>query len=138
MKVLKKIIKVVLILILILVLGFAGIIVCAVISDYKPGEMTSIELNDKPAVIADSATLTFLTWNIGYCGLDKDMDFFYDGGTKVFTSEEKCLENLSSITRFLKENDTIDFMNLQEVDRRSKRSYNFDEYDSISTHLNYA
>ena len=43
-------------------------------------------------------------------GLDKDMDFFKDGGTKVITPEDKCLENISVIGDFLLRNDTIDFI----------------------------
>jgi endonuclease/exonuclease/phosphatase family metal-dependent hydrolase len=137
MKIVKKLLKALLVLILVFIAGFAVMIIYALVSDYKPGEVTSIEVNNNPAAIADSSTLTFLTWNTGYCGLDKDMDFFYDGGTKVFTPKVKCLENLSAITSFLKGNDTIDFILLQEVDRRSKRSYNFDEYDTVSSHLTY-
>ena len=40
------------------------------------------------SVLSDSAEISLLTWNIGYCGLDKEMDFFYDGGTKVITPKE--------------------------------------------------
>jgi endonuclease/exonuclease/phosphatase family metal-dependent hydrolase len=72
-----------------------------------------------------------LTWNIGYCGLDRDMDFFYDGGTKVMTPRINCLENLEAIKKFLSSNDSIDFFLIQEIDRNSKRSYHFDEYDTI-------
>ena len=77
MKILKKIFKGVLILIAVLVLGFIGLIVYAVISDYKPKEKEMISQSDNPSVLKDSLTFSFLTWNIGYAGLDKDMDFFY-------------------------------------------------------------
>ena len=63
------------------------------------------------------------------------MDFFYDGGTKVFTPEDKCIDNLDSIRRFIKKNDSIDFFFIQEIDKASKRSYNIDEYDSMSATL---
>jgi len=77
-----------------------------------------------------------LTWNIGYACLDKEMDFFLDGGTKVITPENKCLENLNEIGNLLKRNDSIDFIFLQEVDRKSKRSYYLNEYDTIRNKLN--
>jgi endonuclease/exonuclease/phosphatase family metal-dependent hydrolase len=137
MKVIKKIFKAILVMVIVLLLGFAGIIIYAVISDFKPGEMTALQINDNPSPVADSISITLLTWNIGYCGLDKDMDFFYDGGTKVFTPEEKCYANLKAARGFLNENDTIDFVLLQEVDRDSRRSYNLDQYDAVSTTLDY-
>ena len=136
MKILKKILKAFLILIVLLVIGFAGIIVYAIISDYKPGEKVMIAANESPLILSDSAEISLLTWNIGYCGLDKAMDFFYDGGTKVFTPKETCVQNLSSLLKFLKSNDSIDFIFLQEVDRKSKRSYRIDEYITIEEHLN--
>ena len=135
MKILKKIFKSVLILIVVLVLGFIGLIVYAVISDYKPEEKEVISQSDKPSVLNDSLTFTLLTWNIGYAGLDKDMDFFYDGGTKVITPEKNCRENISGIEDFLKGNDTIDFIFIQEIDRNSKRSYRIDEYERLSEKL---
>jgi len=135
MKILKKVFKSVLILLAVLILGFIGLIVYAVISDYKPEEEEVISQSDKPSVLNDSLTITLLTWNIGYAGLDKDMDFFYDGGTKVITPEKNCRENISGIGDFLKRNDTIDFIIIQEIDRNSKRSYKIDQYQSLSEKL---
>ena len=132
MKTLKKLLRAVLLIIAVLVIGFAGLIVFAVITDYKPAEKELISQSDSPSILDDSLTISLLTWNIGYAGLDKDMDFFKDGGTKVITSRDKCLENISGIGNFLKENDTIDFIILQEVDRDSKRSYRVDEYEKYA------
>lgn len=132
MKILKKIAKFFLIIIAILVIGFIGLIVYAIASDYKPGEKEVLAQVEDPSVLKDSLTISLLTWNIGYAGLDNDMDFFYDGGTKVITPEDKCLENLSEIEEFLKRNDTLDFILLQEIDRDSKRSYHIDQYEKIA------
>jgi endonuclease/exonuclease/phosphatase family metal-dependent hydrolase len=135
MKTLNKILKAVLIILAVLIVGFAGLIVYAVISDYKPEAKELISQSDSPSVLDDSLTLSLLTWNIGYAGLDKDMDFFKDGGTKVITPKDKCLENIAAIENFLKENDTIDFIILQEVDRDSKRSYSVDQYEKFAEML---
>jgi endonuclease/exonuclease/phosphatase family metal-dependent hydrolase len=135
MKTLKKILKAFLIIVAILIIGFIGLIVYAVVSDYKPAEKELISQSDNPSVLDDSLTLSLLTWNIGYAGLDKDMDFFKDGGTKVITPKDRCLENISAIGNFLKGNDTIDFIILQEVDRDSKRSYRVDEYEKFAEML---
>jgi endonuclease/exonuclease/phosphatase family metal-dependent hydrolase len=137
MKILKKILKTILILVIVLLAGFTGLIIYAVITDYKPSEKTAIELNDSPAILGDSIELSLLTWNIGYCGLDKDMDFFYDGGKKVATPKEQCLKNLSAVVSFIKKNDSIDFILLQEVDKKSKRTYFLDEYEMIIGHAKY-
>jgi endonuclease/exonuclease/phosphatase family metal-dependent hydrolase len=135
MKILKRILKFVLILLIAAVIGFTGLIVYAMVSDYKPEEQEIIFQSEKPSLIKDSLSLTLLTWNIGYAGLDNDMDFFFDGGTKVITPEKRCLENLREIGNFLKRNDSIDFIFLQEVDRGSKRSYYLNEYDTLSNIL---
>jgi endonuclease/exonuclease/phosphatase family metal-dependent hydrolase len=132
MKTFKKILKVVLILAAVLVFGFISLIVYAVVSDFKPKEKELIFQAEHPSVLNDSLTLTLLSWNIGYAGLDKEMDFFYDGGTKVITPEATCRNNIAEIGNFLKRNDTIDFIILQEVDKKSKRSYRIDEYAGIS------
>jgi len=102
------------------------------ISDYKPGDKEMISQSDNPSILDDSLTITLLSWNIGYAGLDKDMDFFKDGGTKVITPENRCLENISGIEDFLMKNDTIDFFLIQEIDRNSKRSYRIDQYEKIA------
>ena len=132
MKTLKIILKAVLILIAVLVLGFIGLIVYAVISDYKPDEKELIAQPENPSILKDSLTISLLTWNIGYAGLDKDMDFFMDGGEKVITPEDRCLENISGVSDFLKKNDTIDFILIQEIDRNSKRSYRIDQYKKVA------
>ena len=85
MKTLKKTLKIFLSIIAILVLGFIGLILYAIASDYKPDDKELLAQPDNPSVLKDSLIFSFLTWNIGYAGLDKDMDFFKDGGIKVIT-----------------------------------------------------
>ena len=106
------------------------------LSDYKPKEKEIVFAGEKPEVLNDTIELSLITWNIGYCGLDKDMDFFYDGGTKVFTPKAKCINNLLEVKKFLKQNDSLDFIFIQEVDKGSKRSYYINEYDSLTKALN--
>jgi endonuclease/exonuclease/phosphatase family metal-dependent hydrolase len=135
MKILKKILKAILTVIIVFAIGFIGLIIYAFISDYKPEEKISLPVDGPPSVMSDTADITLMTWNIGYCGLDRDMDFFYDGGTKVFTPKEKCIENLSAIEKFISQNDSIDFIFIQEIDKSSKRSYSINQYDAISEKL---
>jgi endonuclease/exonuclease/phosphatase family metal-dependent hydrolase len=132
MKTLKKILRIFLLIIAVLVIGFIGLIVYAIASDYKPDEKELIAQTENPSELKDSLSISLLTWNIGYAGLDKNMDFFKDGGTKVITPKDKCLDNISLIGDFLLNNDTIDFILLQEIDRDSKRSYRIDQYEKIA------
>jgi len=108
------------------------LIAYATFTDYKPDEKTVVFESNDPTVIQAEAELTFMIWNIGYCGLSADMDFFYDGGKQVRTSEKNVRQNLEETTRFLDEKQSFDFILLQEVDRDSGRSYHLDEFDSIS------
>lgn len=135
MKTLKKLLKLLLFLVAALFVIFAGLIGFAVISDFKPPEKESLTVAGTTGTLDDSVTINLMTWNIGYCGLDRDMDFFYDGGTKVMTPRAECYKNLSAVVDFLKGNDSIDFFLLQEVDAKSKRSYRLDENDTIARHL---
>jgi endonuclease/exonuclease/phosphatase family metal-dependent hydrolase len=136
MKILKKILLALAAIVLFLLLCLAGIIIYALISDYKPEEKIELFQTADCDLLNDTLEISLMTWNIGYCGLDKDMDFFYDGGTKVAPPENQCLENLSAVKKFISGNDTIDFFLIQEVDVKSKRSYHIDEFDTISKLLN--
>lgn len=83
------------------------------------------------ATLLSKDTISILTWNIGYCGLGKDMDFFYDGGKRMRTSQEITVSNMVAIAKTLSNNSAVDFMLLQEVDLKSKRSYNINQVDEL-------
>lgn len=128
----KKIFKAVLVLILLIIIALGLLIAYATISDYKPEPQTEVFQSDNPDVISDSLEINLLVWNIGYCGLSKDMDFFYDGGKNVRTTKENVLNNIKQVKKFILQNDSIDFYLLQEVDKRSKRSYKTNQYDTLN------
>lgn len=100
---------------------------------YKPQEII-FETSQKAVLEKD--TLTILTWNIGYAGLGADMDFFYDGGSRMQTSKERTISNLAAITKTLDKYSYADFIILQEVDINSKRSYGINQEISIGKNLN--
>lgn len=103
----------------------------ASISDYKPKPTEIIYESEFPDSIDVNKSLSIMIWNIGYCGLSDDMDFFYDGGKQVRTSKENVYENFEFINSALESNDSLDFIMLQEVDIHSKRSYYLNELDSF-------
>jgi len=105
-------------------------------NDYKPAVTEQIANSDQPDTIQINKVYSILNWNIGYCGLGDDMDFFYDGGTQVRTSEERTIENMEAIRNFISDNDTVDFFLLQEVDKSAKRSYYTNQLDSLKSTLN--
>ncbi len=128
----KRIIKTLLFIVIFLVIAFGIFLIYATLNDYKPEETRSCYENNSPDLIDSESDISLLIWNIGYCGLNKEMDFFYDGGKQVRPSEGKVTENIQGVKSFLSENGDYDFILFQEVDKASKRSYYFNEFDTIS------
>lgn len=93
-------------------------------TDYRPEEIEILTVNNnqvKPIVIGEAFNLT--TYNIGYAGLDRDQDFFFDGGKNSRAeSKMKVMENLEGIVNII-DNINPDILLLQEVDIDSSRSY---------------
>ncbi|MCF6240245.1 MAG: hypothetical protein L3J74_02730 [Bacteroidales bacterium] len=134
----KKVLKIILYLVLAVVLVFAGLIVTAVVTDYKPDETVQVYKGEANFAVPDSLQFDIMLWNIGYCGLDASMDFFYDGGTHVRPDKKNVTKNLEAVLSFLQDHQDVEFFLIQEVDKDSKRSYHINEYDSIkSTMENY-
>jgi len=121
--------------ILILIALFILFLLYASIADFKPDIKEKISQSESPDTIDITKNLSLMIWNIGYSGLGDDMDFFYDGGKQVRTTKARTLENFDFIKRFLSHNDTLDFILLQEVDIRSKRSYRINQLDSLKNIL---
>jgi endonuclease/exonuclease/phosphatase family metal-dependent hydrolase len=116
---------------MVLVVIFAVFLALMTYTAYNPSEKEILHTNDKVLPYSID-TLKILTWNIGYAGLDADMDFFMDGGIRTRQSEEQTRKNLDAIISFLRENQDIDFCLLQEVDIKSRRSYKIDELSAIA------
>jgi len=114
-------------------------LIFATVTDFKPEEKITLSENNNPDTLKIGSQFSALIWNIGYCGLDSKMDFFYDGGKKVITPYKQFKTNLKEVTKTLSNYNSIDFIMLQEVDIDSKRSYNnnqFIKFDSVFN--NYA
>lgn len=112
------------------------VIVAGTVTDYRPQPVTPIEIaGGKPSEVIHDSTFTFLSWNIGFCGLGAEMDFFYDGGKMVRPGKDRVKKYTAGILEFLKSNDTIDFILLQEVDRNSSRTGKQDETVLINKEL---
>ncbi|MGB1217451.1 MAG: endonuclease/exonuclease/phosphatase family protein, partial [Saprospiraceae bacterium] len=143
MKTFKKILKYVLLIILIPILYVVGCLIHGTVTDFQPEEVISLEIDNAKEVSAiQDSTLSFVIWNVGYGGLGKESNFFYDsggfltsGGKMVRTTQENVEKNIAGAVNYLKQNDSIDFFMLQEVDFGSKRSYKINQYEKYQAAL---
>jgi len=111
---------------------FGGFLLYMTLDDYSPEYKTVISGNNNPTVIADSAELNLFIWNIGYCGLNKEMDFFYSGGKQVYPEKDVVFANIQGVKAQVKSVQPIDFMLFQEVDKSSLRSHFTNQVDTLS------
>ncbi len=128
----KQVLLLIGLLVLAAILYVGGMLLLGAITKFRPAPIQAAETIPAksgvttPAVLNDSS-FTFMIWNLGYAGLGKEVDFFYDGGKMVTPPKEHVLKNMAGIKKVLGENKDVDFVMLQEVDRDSKRSYHVDE-----------
>ncbi len=131
-----KILKYILIFLSAIVVLFGVFLLYAVLTDYKPKEKQIIFENENTTAF-NKNSFSVIIWNIGYCGMDKTMDFFYDGGKQTRVSKKQTLINIAAIKKFFKKyKGKTDFFLLQEVDKKAKRSYKTNQQDTISKILN--
>lgn len=132
MKKVLKIIGIVLACILGFVLLFAAVIA---ITEFKPAEREAVEFKTGAKKL-DKSDLTLVSWNIGYAGLDKDADFFMDGGKEVNPeSKARVKANMEGIQSTLDTFDA-DFYYLQEIDHNSSRTRFIDQTKFFLSDLN--
>lgn len=132
----KKATAVFLRMVFILVLAFILILLVMTTTDYRPDEKEDLDFYGFAAKMpADSREFTLLTWNLGYFGLGQEMDFFYEGGKQVRPPRAGYDMYEKNGLDFLKRQDTVDFILLQELDRSSKRSYRQEQYQKLANQL---
>jgi endonuclease/exonuclease/phosphatase family metal-dependent hydrolase len=133
-------------LVLAAVLYVGGMILFAIITQYRPKPIEDVTVISAktpvagPSIISDSS-FTFLIWNLGYGGLGAEVDFFYDGGKMVTSPKEHVEKNNLGMVELLKQNKDADFLMFQEADRHGKRSWNIDQVEEFASTLpdhNYA
>lgn len=110
--------------------------------DFQPEEVSPLEpfQNSSQPIISDSL-LSFTIWNVGFSGLGKESDFFYDDGHFFFSGGkntrtpkelvEKNLQGIIAVTDSLQS----DFFLYQEVDRSARRSYYTDQLGKLGRSL---
>jgi len=126
----KKFFKILGSLVSLIIIAFIIFLVYATINDYKPKPQTLVRENSNPSTISidsNGLEISLMSWNIGYCGINKEMDFFYSGGTQVYPNEEQVLKNINGVKDFLLSHFDVNFVLLQEVDINSTRSYHHNQ-----------
>jgi endonuclease/exonuclease/phosphatase family metal-dependent hydrolase len=117
-------------------LGAIVFVLFLTITGYDPAPAEYVELKGNPGQsITNIDVFKLMTWNIGYAGLGKDMDFFYEGGVRVRPGQDEFHKYLDGILQTIRSNDTIDFILIQEADVGSKRSYYADESLELAGNL---
>lgn len=119
----------------IIVIIFIVFLAYATLNDYKPDPQIIVTENSHPDVLtidSNGMEISFMSWNIGYCGINKEMDFFYSGGTQVYPEEQQVLKNMAGVKDFLRSHNEVNFALLQEVDINSTRSYHHNQMEDFS------
>lgn len=119
-----KIVRFILIAIGLIIIALVTFLTVISVKDYNPSSVTELQIQGKSTVTIDTITFfRLISWNLGYSGLGKEMDFFYDGGEMVRANKKLANKYLNENLSFLQIQSDADFIFLQEVDVDSKRSY---------------
>ncbi|MCK9450744.1 MAG: endonuclease/exonuclease/phosphatase family protein [Bacteroidales bacterium] len=102
------------------------------INDFNPAAHETLKPTTQAYQRQVPPSFRLISWNIGYGGLGKSMDFFYDGGKRVRAGKEQSEEWLHGITAWIAQNSDADFLLLQEVDFDAKRSYHKNQLAQIA------
>jgi len=131
-RIIKRILLTILIVILIPIFGIAGFVGYAALTEYNPAEIEdAIMLTSRAVEPIGLENFKITTYNIGYCGMDAQQDFFMDGGVMSRSSSlEQTQINMNKVIEFI---DTIDSNAyfIQEVDESATRSHDLNQIDAL-------
>ena len=115
----------------------AALLIWLWVAEYRPDDVETVTAASgvKHDLVQVAKTYHVVTFNIGYGGLDRNRNFFMDGGREVMPeSKAEVEENLAGVSSALF-NQHADLVLLQEVDINSKRSYFIDEAEILRAGL---
>lgn len=103
-----------------------------IVFDFNPEAIEdSILINPNVLKVPDEFSVT--TFNIGYCSLDKENDFFFEGGENTRGISKEIVErNLLEISKNIDELKSDVFL-IQEVDESGSRSHNVKQLEHLTT-----
>ena len=128
----KKTLQILLCLVVVLLLFVGGFLAFLSVKEYKPAPVEAVQpMHTKHVSTLQKTELSVLSFNVGYCALGDNADFFMDGGKEVSaTTEERMLENVQNITKLVQRIQP-DVALLQEVDEDAKRSYGLNQVTAL-------
>ncbi len=132
----RRVLMALLVTVIVLIAGFAGFLGYVSIIDYRPRDVIQVSVDStQEEIIPAGRDISITSFNTGYCGLDEHADFFMDGGTMSrAVSREQTNTNIDRISSFLL-GQKSDIYLLQEIDRKSRRSYGTDQYQRFCSDL---
>ncbi|QQO09059.1 endonuclease/exonuclease/phosphatase family protein [Breznakiella homolactica] len=103
------------------------------VNEYRPGAFEPVTVRGTgEKKLRAGGRVSILSWNIGYGSLDRNQDFFMDGGTMVRPADGSFVrENMEGIREFLRTAEA-DVYFLQETDIQSRRSYYFNQAEYLT------
>ena len=143
MQYLKYAFRILGLLVLAFLLYAAVILVYGSLKDFKPeGIDPLISVGEGTDRLLSDSVFSVLIWNIGYCGLGEESDFFYQGGSAFFLAGDRMVrpeksvveKNLRGVSQ-LTASTRADFFLFQELDSCSKRSYYTNQLDTLGANL---
>ena len=116
--------------------AFTALITYVAIKNVKHKDVEKLQVtNNNERVLKVGKEFKVTTFNIGYGGLDKEQDFFLDGGKgSRSSSKEQTEKNISNMLSFLQKEDS-DFILTQEMDEKSLRSFDVNQYKAFQDGL---
>jgi len=113
------------------VLAAAATLTALTVTEWWPAERGPVAVARGVDPGALPQRLKLVTWNLGYAALDREADFFMDGGHMSRARSRQDVEaNLAAIVKLLRAADS-DVTLLQELDERAHRSCDVPERDTL-------
>lgn len=137
----KKILKILLAIILVLILIVGGYIIYLQVNYYRIEDNFELTIENNPTIEIDTAnSYEIMTYNTGFGAYSQEYSFFMDKGVtngkatkgkySRAISKDDVIKNTNGQIETLSEYDP-DFILLQEVDKKSTRSYKYNMVESF-------
>ena len=117
---------------------FALLLAFITITEYRPQPIKAAYVRTESLPSGSLETnrpVDIISWNIGYCALGANQDFFMDGGAMVRPPNKQMVEdNLTGIIHTMEAN-PADMYFIQEIETGSSRSYFINQSERIARDL---
>ena len=101
------------------------------IVEYKPKSVEDVAFSSGKEMLIPGKAYSIMSWNIGYAGLGKNEDFFMDGGKMIQPKSKDVVENYFKGIKEVIGAYPADINFVQEIDIKSRRSWNINQYEIL-------